>query len=154
LQNVGLLSAKQAFNVNKGLSIAQGTMNSFEAYTSTLANSPFPPPFNFVAAGAALAAGLAKVAVIASTKFNPQGGGSAPSAGGGSSSFTLPSRPSFTSDMSQRVANEPASRTTNFQPIVNLQVENRLDREGLALNVREGNDTLNARAISVRGTTV
>ncbi len=56
----------------KGVAIGEATINSYLAFTKALA--AFPPPFNYVAAGITLAAGLAKVAAIASTPISAQTG--------------------------------------------------------------------------------
>lgn len=56
----------------KGVAIGEATINSYLAFTKALA--AFPPPFNHVAAGITLAAGLAKVAAIASTPISAQTG--------------------------------------------------------------------------------
>lgn len=56
----------------KGVAIGEATINSYLAFTKALA--AFPPPLNYVAAGVTLAAGLAKVAAIASTPISAQTG--------------------------------------------------------------------------------
>jgi hypothetical protein len=67
----------QVFSHSKGVAIASALINTYEAVTKALAS--YPPPFNYVAAGAALAAGLAQVQKIRSTNKGGGGGG-----GGGS----------------------------------------------------------------------
>lgn len=67
----------QVFSHSKGVAIAAALINTYEAVTKALAT--YPPPFSYVAAGAALAAGLAQVAKIRSTNKGGGGGG-----GGGS----------------------------------------------------------------------
>jgi protein-disulfide isomerase-like protein with CxxC motif len=61
----------QLFSKSKGVAIANALINTYESVTKALAS--YPPPFSFVAAGAALAAGLAQVANI--RKQNASGGG-------------------------------------------------------------------------------
>ena len=67
----------------KGIAIAQAVMNTYQAATAALAASP--PPFNFIAAAASVAAGLVNVSKIVSTKVPSAkgsgsiGGASAPS---------------------------------------------------------------------------
>jgi hypothetical protein len=59
---------KKGFKIAQGLSIAQATMKAYEAFNNMLATTPGPPPLPQIAAAAALAAGLAQVAVIAKQK--------------------------------------------------------------------------------------
>lgn len=60
----------------KAAAIAQATINSYQAFTNTLANTPLPPPWPQIAAGATLVAGLAQVRQIIQTKIpNVYGGG-------------------------------------------------------------------------------
>jgi hypothetical protein len=75
-------SAKQqerAFKIQKAINIASAVIDTYKAANMALASSP--PPFSFIAAGAAITAGLVNVKKIASQQF--QGGG-ASSGGGGS----------------------------------------------------------------------
>ena len=65
---VGLAQKNKEFaGLAKSLSIAQATFSAYEAFNKALA--AYPPPFNFIGAGVALAAGLASVATIAATNF-------------------------------------------------------------------------------------
>jgi len=79
-------AARTAFNINKAVGIAQATIDTYQsavgAYKSQLTiPSPDAPVRAAVAAGIAVAAGLANVAKIARTKFQESGGGgSTPSA--------------------------------------------------------------------------
>jgi hypothetical protein len=88
LTDSGIVNAKKSFQINKALGIAQASIATYEgaanAFT-TAAKSPITigfPGYPAVMAGIAVAAGLARVAKIAATKFNPSGGASAPSGGG------------------------------------------------------------------------
>ena len=88
-------AAKKAFQIQKAVSIAQATIDTYKSanaiFASTAANpiTVLNPSAPFIAAGVAVAAGLVNVATIASQKF--QGGGttggggqeSAPDLGGG-----------------------------------------------------------------------
>lgn len=65
--------SRRMFKIGKALAISQAVMNSYQAYTAALADQTMPTPMRYVAAGAALAAGLAQVAAIKSTEFG-QGG--------------------------------------------------------------------------------
>ncbi len=81
-------AAKKAFQVQKAVSIAQATIDTYKSanaiFASTAANpiTVLNPSAPFIAAGVAVAAGLVNVASIASQKF--QGGGS--TGGGGQES--------------------------------------------------------------------
>jgi hypothetical protein len=75
-------SLTQLFNKSKGVAIASALINTFEAVTKAMA--AYPPPYSFIAAGAALAAGLAQVQNI--RKTNKDGGGGAGGGGGGGES--------------------------------------------------------------------
>lgn len=73
---------ERAFKIQKAVNIASAVVDTYKAANAALASSP--PPFNFIAMGAAITAGLLNVKKIASTKFD---GGSTPSASGGGGSF-------------------------------------------------------------------
>ena len=92
--------AKQAFNINKGIGIAQAIISTAQGIMNAYTN-----PLD-VASGVAFAkslaiglAGAAQVATISSTQFNPSGGGgSAPSTstvGGGAAATSPTQAPSF-----------------------------------------------------------
>ena len=76
---------KRAFNIQKGLNIASATIDTYSAATGVLAAATANPTtvlfpgYPAIQAGLIIAAGLANVAKIAKTKFEPSGGG----AGGG-----------------------------------------------------------------------
>ena len=84
--------AGEASALGKASAVASATMNTYQAATNALANTPAPPPFPQIAAGVAIASGLLNVKKILSTK-TPGGGG----AGGGSvpTAPTLPAVPAF-----------------------------------------------------------
>ena len=50
--------------VGKAAAVAAATINTYQAATNALANTPAPPPFPQIAAGVAIAAGLAQVRQI------------------------------------------------------------------------------------------
>lgn len=85
--------AKRAFQIQKGLSIAQATVDTYKSANAIFAAAAANPATilfpaqPFIAAGAAIAAGIANVTTIASQQF--QGGGS-PGGGGGQSAPSLP----------------------------------------------------------------
>lgn len=83
--------AKKAFNINKGVGIAQATVNTGLAVTAALTAGGNPLKLatgaQFVEAGIAAATGAAQIATIARTKFQGGGGAAAvssPSIGSGS----------------------------------------------------------------------
>jgi hypothetical protein len=81
-------SQRKAFQVNKALQIAQATIQTYQSATAAYASqltipTPDAPIRASIAAGVAIAQGLAQIAVISKTKF--EGGGtpsSAPTPGG------------------------------------------------------------------------
>lgn len=78
---------KKAFKIQKGIQIAQATIDTFKAATgaySSLASIPVVgPALGAVAAAAAIAAGIANIRKIEQTEFKPEGGGSTPTDTGG-----------------------------------------------------------------------
>ena len=59
---------KKAFEIAKAFNIANAIMNTYMAATKALAT--YPPPFNFIAAAAAVGMGLAQVAQIRSQQYS------------------------------------------------------------------------------------
>jgi chemotaxis protein histidine kinase CheA len=86
--------AKRAFQVQKALSIAQATVDTYKganAIFTAAANNPATilfPAQPFIAAGVAIASGLANVATIAQQQF--QGGTSGGGGGGGQNTPSFP----------------------------------------------------------------
>ena len=90
---------RKAFQRDKALKIGQAIMSTAQAVTSALAQTVDPTPLQvlrFGNAAVAAAMGIAQVATIAKTQFNPSGGGSgaggmspisAPTTGGGAPQF-------------------------------------------------------------------
>lgn len=110
-------TAKAAFKVQKAISIAQATISTYEsanAIFASTAKNPITtifPSAPFVAAGVAVAAGLANVATIAAQQFqgstsggNP-GGANPPSFGGGGGTESQPA--TFNPFASQFITNRP-----------------------------------------------
>jgi hypothetical protein len=89
--------AKRAFQVQKALSIAQATVDTYKganAIFTAAANNPATilfPAQPFIAAGVAIASGLANVATIAQQQF--QGGSASGGGGGGGGAQNAPSLP-------------------------------------------------------------
>jgi hypothetical protein len=78
---------KKAFQRNKAISIAETLVSTYlsaqKAYLSQLTATPDSPIRAVLAAAAATASGLARVAAIKSTQFNSGGGGGGAAGGGG-----------------------------------------------------------------------
>lgn len=80
-------AARRAFNINKAISLAQAVQSTYTGATKAYASQIIPgDPSSLVrgqvAAGIVVAAGLANVAKIAASKFNPSGGGGGGGGGG------------------------------------------------------------------------
>jgi hypothetical protein len=78
---------RKAFNINKAAGIAQATIETYQAASGAYASqmsipSPDAPIRAAVAAGIAVASGIARVAAIAKTQFGGAGGVSSTSVGG------------------------------------------------------------------------
>lgn len=85
-------NAERAFQVNKALQLASAIAATAAAVTAQLAvPQDALTGANFVKAGIALATGLAQVATIKNTQFQPDGGGN--SSYGGSTSIQSPQQP-------------------------------------------------------------
>jgi hypothetical protein len=93
-------AAKRAFQVNKAAQLASAVISTYQSATSAYASQfvppdPTSPVRGAIAAGVAVAAGLANVAKIASQKFegggsSGGGGGSSAGAGGGGPQMAAP----------------------------------------------------------------
>lgn len=72
--------AKQAFEINKGVSIAEAIVNTYTGATAALATKTELYPYErFVRAALVVTTGLAQVAQISKTKYNSRAGQTAPS---------------------------------------------------------------------------
>lgn len=111
--------AKKAFNINKGIGIAQATISTAQGIMNELSHPVKTLTFTNYAAAAAMAlAGAAQIATISATKFEPSGGGTKPTlddtTGGGSlNAATQP--PSF-NVVGQSQANQVAMALSNQPP--------------------------------------
>ena len=65
------IRAKQSFDLNKALGIANAVINTAEAVTAALADKTVPTPLRIAQAIAVAAAGAAQIATISRTKFSP-----------------------------------------------------------------------------------
>lgn len=81
--------------VGKAAAVASATINTYQAATNALANTPAPPPFPQIAAGVAIASGLLNVKKILQTKTPGNQGGS-----GGGGSLPSASAASMTPNLS------------------------------------------------------
>jgi len=130
---------KKAFNIQKGVSIATATIDTYlaaqGAYRSQMAiSTPDAPIRASIAAGIAIAQGLARVAIISKQQFNGSGGssgsggggGSIPSAGGGT---TAPS-PANYDFLSQQPNQQPPLQAY----VVSSQVSSNLEAQQLIQN--------------------
>ena len=85
---------KKAFMIQKGINIANATVDTYGAATKALRE--YPSPFNYIAMAAAITAGLLNIKKIQQTQFNASG------SGGGGSNIS---------------ANAPEAMTANFTTI-------------------------------------
>lgn len=86
-------SQRKAFNIKKAASIAQATIETYQAAQSAYASqmaipTPDAPVRAAIAAGISIASGLARVAVIAKQKFNSPSSGGATGGGGNLGTFS------------------------------------------------------------------
>jgi len=128
---------RKAFAIQKGVNIATTTMDTFlsaqKAYASQIAIiTPDAPVRASIAAGIAIAQGLARVAIISKQQFNGSGGtsgggggGSVPSAGG----TTAPSPANFAF-----LQNQPNQQPPLQAYVVGTQVSSNLEAQQLIQN--------------------
>jgi hypothetical protein len=129
---------KKAFQIQKGVSIATATIDTYlaaqGAYRSQMAiSTPDAPVRAAVAAGIAIAQGLARVAIISKQQFNG-GGGTSGGSGSGSvpqaSGTTAPSPANFAF-----VGNQPNQQQPPLQAyVVGTQVSSNLEAQQLIQN--------------------
>ena len=130
---------KKAFNIQKGVSIATATIDTYlaaqGAYASQMAiKTPDAPIRGAVAAGIAIAQGLARVAIISKQQFKGSGGtsggggggGSVPSPGGG---MEAPSPANFAF-----LGNQPNQQPPLQAYVVSTQVSSNLEAQQLINN--------------------
>lgn len=131
---------RKAFQIQKGVSIATTTIDTYlaaqGAYRSQMAiPTPDAPVRAAVAAGIAIAQGLARVAVISKQQFNGSGGtsgasggsGSVPSAGGGG--MTAPAASNFA-----YLGIQPNQQPPLQAYVVSTQVSSNLEAQQLIQN--------------------
>ena len=124
----------------KGIAMAEAAINSYLAFTNALASVPYP--FNFVAAGITLAAGLAKQVAIATTPI--------PKAETGISNYTVPESRSTRLDGAAVMAQ--GGETINVTPKgedsggtqnINIQVGEDIIYRVVNKGIRNGNIDVN-----------
>lgn len=101
---------EKAFKVQKAINIANAVVDTYKAANQALASAP--PPFNFIAMGAAITAGLVNVKKITDTKFE---GGATPSAGGGGGTSGAGASPSIMSPSFNVVGNSGLNQLAQLQ---------------------------------------
>lgn len=153
LEATGLISAKRAFQINKAASLASATIDGYKAITSAFAQAPLG--FKAVSAALVGAAAFANVAKIASTQFNSGSGSGGGSSSGNFIGSSVSSQPvqglsvqPAGSSASQQIASTASSAPKTASTII---VNNTVDRAGIATLVREGNDEISSRGLSVQG---
>lgn len=99
--------------LGKAAAVSQATINTYQAATNALANTPAPPPFPQIAAAATIASGLAQVRNILKTETpGDTGGGAAPS-------IAAPQAPGF--DPNQTNANFAFAQQNAGETVTSLQ---------------------------------
>ena len=149
--NIGLVSAKQAFNIQKALGVSQATIDAYRTISSIMADGTLPTAVKIPLSIAQGAAAFARVAAIASTKFGDgatSSGGSSQSAssfseGFGFSEITPNSQPvSMEADnISERL------RNADNQPN-NITIENRVSNKEFYTLVKSGEGEILANSQS------
>jgi len=129
---------KKAFQIQKGVSIATATIDTYlaaqGAYRSQMAiSTPDAPVRAAVAAGIAIAQGLARVAIISKQQFNGTGGTSGNNGTGGvpqAGNMAAPSPANFAF-----VGNQPNQQQPPLQAyVVGTQVSSNLEAQQLIQN--------------------
>jgi hypothetical protein len=129
---------KKAFQIQKGVSIATATIDTYlaaqGAYRSQMAiSTPDAPVRAAVAAGIAIAQGLARVAIISKQQFNGTGGTS----GANSSSGNVPQAGGLNSPSPANfnfLGNQPNQQPPLQAYIVGTQVSSNLEAQQLIQN--------------------
>lgn len=116
---------KQAFEASKAFNIANAIMNTYSAATKALA--AYPPPFGFIAAGAAVAMGLAQVAMIRSQQYQGRAIGG-PVAAGQAYMVGENGPEMFIPQGNGRI--EPNNQVGNQATVINLNI-NAVDARGI-----------------------
>lgn len=131
---------KKAFAIQKGVSIATATIDTYlaaqGAYRSQMSiDTPDAPIRAAIAAGIAIAQGLARVAIISKQQFKGSGGapsggggsGSIPAAGGGGTTAPSPANYDF-------ISQQPNQQPPLQAYVVGSQVSSNLEAQQLIFN--------------------
>lgn len=132
------------FGDSKEIAGAQALIDTYAGVNKALASSA--PPLNFVNAAAVLAAGIANVRKIYATKPGSQPSSQSVQAPSVSEQFRVVGSEENPLRAVAQSARPPSQDTGGT---VNLEL-NVIDSENLAQQVRQGNNTLSSRGISIR----
>jgi hypothetical protein len=134
-----LITAKKGFQISKALSIASAAINTAEAsiaaYKSVVGIPYVGPVLAPIAAGVAVAAGVAQIGLIAAQKFNPSsgggGGGAVPTAasGGGRSPNFNTVGGSQTNQLANSIAGQNQKPVKAYVVSTDMTNEQQLDRK-------------------------
>jgi hypothetical protein len=141
MMDLSVSLARAAFGDTKGVAIAEALVNTYVGVSRAFRD--YTPPLSGVIAGLQLANGLAQVNKIRNTKIGDKGG----SASTSSASVSAPSAPKFVNDLG--AAGQVAGTITPFGASMtpNISITANLDRQGLALAVRDGESDIATRQI-------
>jgi chromosome segregation ATPase len=114
LSNIGDQESKKTFQLQKAVGLAQATIDTYKGAASAYANTVGGPVIKGIAAGVAVAAGLANVKKIASTQFSPSST-STPSIT--SPTISSPSTQQLSSPNFNVVGATGISQTEELQPV-------------------------------------
>jgi hypothetical protein len=141
MMDLSVSLARTAFGDTKGVAIAEALVNTYVGVSRAFRE--YTPPLSGVIAGLQLANGLAQVNKIRNTKIGDKGG----SASTSSASVSAPSAPKFVNDLGAagQVAGTIGPFGASMTP--NISITANLDRQGLALAVRDGESDIATRQI-------
>jgi hypothetical protein len=142
--DMAIASASAVFGETKGLAIAQTIIDTWRGAQGAFAGTPGGIFAKSLAAGVAVATGLANVRKIMTTtrKTRSVSGGDSPSA----PSVSAPQQPTFGVVDTNQIS---ASMGGGNMPAPVLILQGDLDSELLAIRVRQGSDQLSSRGVSV-----
>jgi hypothetical protein len=142
--DMAIASASAVFGETKGLAIAQTIIDTWRGAQGAFAGTPGGIFAKSLAAGVAVATGLANVRKIMTTtrKTRSVSGGDSPSA----PSVSAPQQPTFGVVDTNQIS---ASMGGGNMPAPVLILQGDLDSELLAIKVRQGSDQLSSRGVSV-----
>lgn len=141
MMDLSVSLARTAFGNTKGVAIAEALVNTYVGVSRAFRE--YTPPLSGVIAGLQLANGLAQVNKIRNTKIGDKGGSASTSSASASPSPSLP----FVNDLG--LAGQVAGTITPFGASMSpsISITANLDRQGLALAVRDGEADIATRQI-------